>query len=217
MASDAIADPRIAALRERGAHGLEPVRLRYIEALARRSARHSGDVRRWLDNKLEQAIASCSERLPAPGTPEIETISEAEMQTRATALVAPGPAGPGPLAELVAQIDRHKSTAPSAGPGELKTMSQARRTWARLRVGRQLARSLASEPENPGPLNSHLLMLRALRTMQAISPAYLEHFIAYADTLLWLDQASFGGLPTSGNVLRRERDRRRKPGRSKSA
>lgn len=217
MASDAMPDPRIAALRERGAQALDPVQLRYIEALACRAARHSGEVRRWLDNKLEQAIASCSERLPAARTSETPAIDQAERRPGATARVATRHAGPGLLAELVAQLDRHKSRAPSDGPDELKAMSQSRSTWARLRVGRQLAHSLASVPENPGPLNSHLLMLRALRTMQDISPAYLGRFMAYADTLIWLEQASFGGLPTAGNVLRREGDRRRKTGRGKSA
>lgn len=220
-AHDTAIDPRAMALRERDAQRLDPVGLCYVEALARRAAGHGGEVRRLLDAKLEQAVASCVARL-----------EQAERERTAGAAAAAAASGTGagtdvtldlptpghsPLGELVAWLDRHAVAGPVGGRVELKAMSQSRSTWARLSVSRQMARSLAKVPENPGPLNSHLLMLRALRTMQDISPGYLEHFMAYADALLWLDQASFGGLPAAGNVVRRETERKRRTGRGKSA
>jgi hypothetical protein len=34
-----------------------------------------------------------------------------------------------------------------------------------------------------------MLAIRSLSTMQDISPAYLNRFISYVDTLFWLEQA----------------------------
>jgi hypothetical protein len=113
------------------------------------------------------------------------------------------PARGGLLAELLATLDGRNAlqtspvadAAASAQPmaagaaDELKTLRDFRDTWTRLRVDRQLSRSQDKAPENPGPLNSHLLVLRALRRMQDISPAYLERFVGHVEALVWLDQA----------------------------
>jgi hypothetical protein len=90
-------------------------------------------------------------------------------------------------------------------PAELKALSQFRSTWAGLSVERQLSHSLAQAPENPGPLNSHRLVLRTLQTLQALSPAYLQRFMAHADALLWLEQLSAAQAIATGPAPRRER------------
>jgi hypothetical protein len=48
---------------------------------------------------------------------------------------------------------------------------------------------MGQAPKNAGPINSHMLVLRALTLMREASPDYLNRFICYADTLLCLDQA----------------------------
>jgi hypothetical protein len=120
----------------------------------------------------------------------------------------------GPLAELLLHIDGQSTSrgpvgdkaldaatpSDSAPMVELKTVQRFRDTWSRLRVGDQLARSQAKIPENPGPLNSHLLVLRSLRRMQGTSPAYLAHFMAHVDALVWLDQAVLRGPATAGKT-----------------
>jgi len=82
---------------------------------------------------------------------------------------------------------------------ELKSLRYFRSTWSRLSAEQQLAQALAQAPENAGPLNSHLLVLRALQLMQDVSPDYLQRFMSYVDTLLWLEQAD----DLSGAVKRR--------------
>jgi hypothetical protein len=82
---------------------------------------------------------------------------------------------------------------------ELKSLRYFRSTWSRLSAEQQLAQALAQAPENAGPLNSHLLVLRALQLMQEVSPDYLQRFMSYADTLLWLEQVD----DLSGAVKRR--------------
>ncbi len=199
----------IDALRDRGAAQADAVRFRFIEAMARRAARHGGDARRLLDARLAAEVAACSQRLEAD---------------RCRALTASGTAplaaagGAGLLAGLVLEIGRRGMRASaepadvvpsgvlragasgtagaSAGAGagagaprELPALQFFRNTWSRLRVERQLTQSQAQVPENAGPLHSDRLVLRALQTMRDIAPAYLDRFMAYADTLMWLDQA----------------------------
>lgn len=203
-------DPRLAALRARGTDRFDPVRFRFCEALARRAAVHGGEVRLLLDRKLAQALADLDARHdrvrpgggPAPGF---------EPAARS-----------GPLAELVRLIDGPAAVPSAAGrgaappqPGELRALRDARSTWARLSVDRQLNRSLAKAPANPGPLNSHGLALRALQLMQSLSPAYLERFMAHVDALLWLDEASLGDAPAPHPGARRDGDRKPRPSRTR--
>lgn len=123
---------------------------------------------------------------------------------------------PSPLTELLRQLHRqgtaHEPASPAYAnpaaaaqpPAELNAMRQFRSTWTRLRVDQQMTRSLAQVPDNPGPLNSHLLVLRSLRLMQDISPAYLQGFMVQMETLLWLDEAQAGGAPVQARPVRRE-------------
>jgi hypothetical protein len=48
---------------------------------------------------------------------------------------------------------------------------------------------LSNKPAQPGPLNSHALLLQAMELMRTLSPHYLRHFLLHAETLLWLDDA----------------------------
>lgn len=169
----------VAALRAAGAQQVDPVRFHYIEALARRAAGHAGALRQVLDHKLATVLADYAERQARAGA------DNAGSQAQPS----PGPAPAGPLAGLVQALNVHATATADDQPPELKALQQFRSTWTRLSVDRQLTRSLAKTPENPGPLNSHLLLLRALQSMQDIAPGYLHRFMAHADALLWLDQA----------------------------
>lgn len=95
--------------------------------------------------------------------------------------------------------------------GELKAVQRHQDVWARLRVEQQLVRSHRGAPANPGPLNSHFLVLRSLRRMQEIAPAYLTQFVSHAETLLWLEQASHGGVRVATAGVRGKIDRKKTP------
>ena len=196
------------AWRQSGHHRFDPVRFRFIEALARRAEDHGGDVRRVLDDKLAKLLASYDEALE--GAPPAPAEQEA-------------PAGRGPLAELVADIERHAlhevgtpASDPVLGlpsPQELKTLAYFRSTWSRLSAEQRLTQSLEKVPENAGPLNSHHLVHRALTLMQDLSPGYLHRFMSYVDALLWLDQVNGGASSVSLEVARPERHGRATRGR----
>ena len=79
------------------------------------------------------------------------------------------------------------ATAAASPNVELKTVRASRATWARLSVDKQLALAMKQAPHNAGPINSHMLVLRSLAMMQAISPDYLSRMVSYVDTLLFLD------------------------------
>ncbi len=80
-----------------------------------------------------------------------------------------------------------RTSATSSPTLELKTVRESRATWARMSVDKQLALAMKQAPKNAGPINSHMLVLRALAMMQTLSPDYLSRMVSYADTLLFLD------------------------------
>lgn len=229
----------MAALRERGAEAFDPVRFRFIEALARRSQAYRGEARRLLDQKLAQALTAYSARFEQardeldsllPGW--ISRFPDAADELRrlyalgdvkAVRRLVAERAEPGAsqaLADLVAQVAPRpagpdlpalpQQAASPAAHGELKALSYFRDTWSKLSVEQQLTEALAQAPENAGPLNAHLLVLESLKRMRDISPAYLNRFISYVDALLWLDQANGFGMPAAKNAARAEKGKKKK-------
>jgi hypothetical protein len=197
----------ISALCEQGAQRIDPLRLHLIQTLSRRARGQQGAVRRLLDERLALLVAGCQERCEAP--------SGRPLRAAAAATPAAPPAAERPLAALLRRLAEQASSpvvgeggegAAGAGggasfgppPRELKALQQSRRTWSRLSAGQELSRLLAQRPENAGPLNSHLLVLRSLESMRDISPDYLRRFMASVDALAWLDDASFGAAATPG-------------------
>ena len=204
------------AWRERGDHRFDPIRFRFIEALARRAAGHGGDARRLLDHRLAQLIAAYAEALeghrPAQGGSD-----------RPSGKMAPTR---GPLAQLVEHVATH-APAPADGAAaglattglppaspELKSLSYFKSTWSRLSAARRLTQSLAKMPENAGPLNSHHLVHRSLTLMRDLSPDYLDRFMSYADTLLWIEQATSAGGAAGAASPRAEGTRKAARGKS---
>lgn len=202
----------LAALREQGAQQLDPVRFRYIEALARRAQAHGGAARAVLDARLAEALLRYGQRGTTSSAAQPSTTPTLTRQT------------PGPLAGLVQHIARQVperrqaptspgAALPLARPTEPPALGYFRNTWAQLRLEQQLSQSLAKQPENAGPLNSHRLVLRSLQVMRDISPAYLRRFMAYVDALQWLDEAGAAGAAAPDNPARAEADKKRKPAR----
>jgi hypothetical protein len=211
------------AWRARGADRIDPVRFRFIEAMARRTAGQQGDARRLLDDKLARLLAAYGERVAAgdqvpddlAAPPTTTSVSQHSQPER------------GALAELVAHIGRVSAHGDGPAPGdavasltpsgEQRTLRYFRNTWSRLSAERRVTQSLAKVPENAGPLNSHHLVHRSLTLMRDLSPEYLNRFMSYVDTLLWIDQVNSSGAaaPAGANAPRAESGKktaRAKPG-----
>lgn len=163
------------ALQARGVQQRDPVRWHFVAALQRRAAGQQGALRQQLDQRLARALADLQQRHAAP-----------------SAAPEPASAAPGPLAALLQHIGQGTATPAT----ELKAVRQFSHTWARLRVDQQLARALARQPDNAGPLNSQRLMLQTLQRLRQLSPAYLQRFLAHADALLWLEDSAAAPAPT---------------------
>lgn len=80
--------------------------------------------------------------------------------------------------------------AASANRGELKSARRFSETWSKLQSETLVEQALQRSPENAGPFNPHMLMVRSLALMRELSPDYLHRFMQHADALLWLEQAS---------------------------
>jgi len=195
---------QFAALRQQGGHEVDAVRFQYLESLATRAQAQPDAVRRVLDARLATALATYAVRLE---------------QARSVAKVTSPlerKAEPTPLADLLRHIAQQSAPDRADDQAELKSLRHCRDTWSQLSVDRAVKQALATGPANAGPLNSHALVLQALQTMRDIAPAYLNRFMAYADALLWLDQAHAGSTPPPKSAGRGDISKKRKSGRAKA-
>lgn len=204
----------LAAFRSQGVPASERVRFHFIEALARRAARHEGETRRLLDARVAKALSDHQVRLRSAG--------QAEGQVQEVLQDAK----PSALAELVRRLDASSSaweglaSAEEGSPAmpssaELKTLSHFRATWSKLSVSQRLKQSLHQAPGDAGPLNSHGLAVRALKRMQEISPAYVERFVSYFDALVWLERATAKGFQSPAQGVPAGAERKPKSGRGR--
>lgn len=207
------------AWRARGADRMDPLRFHFMEALERRTAGHSGAVRRILDERLSGLLAAYAEAL------EKAAVAMGQAADTAAAGAAPdsgrpaplNPRGParGALGELLDQIagrvpsaETGRAAADHAAPSrpapwpELAVLEYFREVWSRLGTEKQLQQSQQQVPGNAGPLNSSSLVHRSLSLMQELSPGYLQQFLSYVDALSWLEQMGAAGAPPGKETAR---------------
>jgi hypothetical protein len=220
-------DREIAALRTGGADRSDPVRFHFIEALARRARQHDGAVGRILEGRLSEALAACRRRLERTHDEAGQTIARIAGRHPEAAeelhrlFVAGDFGGLSRFAARLESDERRCSLAalarsgeryslPAAdgdpteeigSPCELRSLRHFRNTWAKRSADRQVSQAIERAPENAGPLNSHMLLLRTLASIRDISPDYLNRFVSHVDTLLRLEQAGQRSRPTARKSL----------------
>ena len=182
-------EPTLESLRAQGAHRHDPARFHYLEALARRLSGQPATVQQVLTQRLQAAVAAYAERAYGTGAVPVTCTSPFSK--------ALAPDADSPLAQLNRDLSaRAQADADTvrAGDGasvsEMQSVRQFSEVWSKISAERQVAQALERGPENAGPLNSHKLMLRALRLMQSLSPDYLRRFLSQVDSLLWLEWAT---------------------------
>lgn len=213
-----MSDEALAALRAQGDHLHDPVRFRYLEAMAARMRTQPASVRQVLALRFDEALADYRSRarryrqdVPASGAPVVAAASVKDA--------------PSALAQLnrhiaeCAKDARHGDTRDGDGDGDgeaagfgaaadMKSVRRFADTWSRIAAERQLARALTRGPEAAGPLNSHNLMLRAMSLMNGLSPDYLRRFLAQADALLLLERMNQHNGLKDGRAGRRGRGKK---------
>lgn len=152
----------------------DPVRQRVLEGLARRAASApSQALRAQLVARLVQRAGA---PLPAPALP-------------------PRDDAPRPLAALVTQLQ--------AAGTELRHVQAHEGTWRALRLNRRLAEVSAPVPEHLGPLNSQVLVARALQELKTLSPDYLQRLLTQLDGLAALGPLLVAEDPTADKPARK--------------
>jgi len=73
---------------------------------------------------------------------------------------------------------------------ELKSVRLFRAHQEKVISDKLVMQAIKEGPENPGPINPHMLAIRSLTTMQDLSPHYLKRFVSYIDTVFWLEEAN---------------------------
>ena len=188
------------ALRAAGAAEQQPVRWHYVQALARRAEAQPDAVRQRLHarlhrllHELEQTLQQTPVQPAPPSAPTVDAqhaspLAELTRYLQQHSQAAHDTAHPSSIATAAPAPSAQAQPTPAAR-SELKSVQNDRRTWSRLSAERQLNRALDQAPSNAGPINSHMVVLRSLSLMRDIAPDYLNRFVSYVDTLLWLEQA----------------------------
>jgi hypothetical protein len=172
---------RLQALREAGAAQRDAVGWHYLQALSERVSRQHGAARQLLLDKLLQALDELQARLQAAAPP-----TAPPAQDR----------GLSPLGTLLHEMTQHHGGPTVTETGrtphwrtETSRVQQFRQQLRHISVHKQVSQAIAQGPSNAGPINSHMLVLRALGLMRERSPAYLDRFMSHLDTLLCLEEA----------------------------
>ncbi len=182
-----------ASLLVSGAAQIDAVTWHYLDLLAQRAEQQQGLAQHLLCDKLEQGLTAIERRFAeaaSTGQPNTKKRDGAnESATSGQALHA----GPSPLAELLQAMQQHQAVAAPSPSGEWRQenprIQQFRQQLGRISVQKKISQAIAQAPQNAGPINSHMLVLRSLGIMREVSPDYLNRFMAHVDTLLCLDQA----------------------------
>ena len=181
-----IAD-RLALLRQAGAPDFDSVGWHYIEILAAKVPAHPGAAQALLQLKLDKALDDLNARMASPSQH-----ASATGKATATDVSSPSPLALmlQDLAPLEAPATREVASQRPPWPAENPRVRQLRKTLSQLKVQKQVTQAMAQAPENAGPINSHMLVLRSLALMRELSPDYLNRFMRYTDTLLNLEAAA---------------------------
>ncbi|MDE2592724.1 MAG: DUF2894 domain-containing protein [Burkholderiales bacterium] len=193
------------ALQSEGADRLDPARFHYMQVLAQRMQAQPEAVRQILAGKLQDALTAYTGRWAQSGGPE-----RVEDAHRVVARLPK--AGSTPLADLNRYIHSrtHDSSegavgGASVGRPELKSVRGFSEVWSKIAAEQQVDQAIGRGPENAGPLNSHMLMLRSLSLMRGLSPDYLRRFLSQAESLLWLEQLNQQHALSGAKPVRRGR------------
>lgn len=184
-------DKHMAALRAAGAATLNATAWHYIEVLAQRMQQQTGPAQVLLQDKLQALLNTHQSQMAARPGP-------------ATAPYKPAPNRVTPLTALLQEMRQPAQGGPMGHAGrpdtwrrEKPAVQAFRQQLSKISVQKKVTQAMAQAPQNAGPINSHMLVLRSLGLMRDISPDYLSHFMLHVDTLMHLDEAHSSHAPST--------------------
>nr|WP_315208784.1 DUF2894 domain-containing protein [uncultured Albidiferax sp.] len=189
--------PSLQSLRNADAQRFDPARFHYLEVLSRRASTATGALQPILQAKLATALADYNQRM-----------GQAQGLRRTGAQAVPNH-GLAALAELNHYIRHTTQQGHHHGPRpELKSVRGFREVWSKIAAIDHMDQAMVRGPENAGPLNPHMLVLRSLALMRQLSPDYLQRFLSHVDSLLWLDQENQKHTPAEAKPARKSRPKK---------
>ena len=207
------------AWRECGADRVDPVRFRFLQAMARRAAGLDGLARQLLDEKLAGHLNAYAQLLDAETDANADAEPTAEPNTPPSA--ESDDDAPSALAGLLAYLaDPGATPAPGENAADcaptwnrdalglrdaypdVQMLEYFRAVWSRVSADRQVRQSQQQVHKNAGPLNSNQLVHRALSLMRELSPGYLQQFLSYTDALMWMEQIHAATAPAPKDAAR---------------
>ena len=191
-------DTEMERLRVAGAAGVDAVQWHYIETLAARSRNQSKQAQALLQAKLQAALTHLDMRMAAANEAPVEHAA-AKTPSPMTLLLQEMAPPPATLPGKASFLETHR---------ESPRVQQFRKQLRKISVQKQVSHAIAQAPQNAGPINSHILVLRALGLMRELSPDYLQRFVAYVNTLMVLENAV---TPTATKTVSRKTSSPRKP------
>ncbi len=191
-------DTEMERLRLAGAAGVDAVQWHYIETLAARSRNQSKQAQALLQAKLQAALTHLDMRMAAANQSPAEPAA-AITPSPMTLLLQEMAPPPATLSGKASFLEAHR---------ESPRVQQFRKQLRKISVQKQVSYAIAQAPQNAGPINSHILVLRALGLMRELSPDYLQRFVAYVNTLMVLENAV---TPTATKTVSRKTSSPRKP------
>lgn len=227
--------PALEALRRDGAAQFDPVGFRHLEAMARRLPGLPAALQPRLQARLDSAIADLAQRFERsrqatgalvatlaashpPRARELRRLLAAgdHAGVRRLGVLAAQPSGCAPLAQLNQHIRQLRQQAAPGNPLELgaeaatemQSLRRFRDSWSRIVAEEQVEQAIGRAPDQAGPLNSHMLVLRSLSLMRELSPDYLRRFLSHLDSLLWLEEAEQQQALVAAKPARRTRARK---------
>ena len=161
---------------------LDPVGWHYLQVLAQRTHSQTGPAQALLQDKLRTAVAQLQAKLQAHQHQHQQSL--------------PVRSASSPLSALLRDMAMPSAERPlsQTGLGRMDNprVAQFRQQLGKIRVQKQVTQAIAQAPQNAGPINSHMLVLRSLGLMRDLSPDYLNRFMGYAESLLVLEDAGQG-------------------------
>lgn len=200
----------LATLQANGADRFDPVTFCYIQSMAKRSQQQDAAVANLLVDKAWQALQAYQSGFSDERT-DVKTLLDdvcaqrpelaeqlqrllEDCEFKAIRRLAETQEKAEDVDTFAALADRLQAGAgdatksPTSGPQELKALQYFRDALQQQHAEKLVSHALIDAPESSGPLNPQKLALRSLEIMREVSPAYLGHFVAYVDTLFWLEK-----------------------------
>ena len=166
----------LAALAQEAAQQ-DPVGWHYVQVLAERTRLQTGPAQALLQAKLQKSLSQLQARLAAKK--KLQTLPSGRTPSPLSAL----------LQDLAVPTDERPLSPSGHGRIDNPRVAQFRQQLGKISVQKQVTQAIAQAPQNAGPINSHMLVLRSLGLMRDLSPDYLNRFMGYVDTLFFLDSA----------------------------